>query len=717
MMTSGTIPTYRLLAAAIILLQGGPPLARAMIAYDCNHPNVTHMSIDLVQPEPWPDPDRDYEPPRKQRVQILQTASALPVQATQCLIAISKKVTRCGFDSLTYGSKWTVWQMAYEVTPKECREAATRGTIKVEGRPYKVVPNTKAAHRFYSQGSLDNEMNCYHVSGFKSGEHYFTKSYEETLVEITIKVIRGTADTATGQVLFQNNIRANYKDEVARDVLEGTMVWVAEEPECQDTVSELYQGLSLLYRRREENLLESIIIVRNNATDQFAGLVLKAVTSLCRVRCYETQVKGLFVCPFREGDEPLPPRAFKDHMSPDRIDLQTQLGYLHTTTNLATADRFALVQTELCRVARRTLYNKLQAISGAHNVYSLLDIYGPGHMVYQAGAAAYVTKCVGIEVTRAEFQNCTHEIPVVASNKTRFADPLTLVLTDYPTIIPCSDLMPPRWKMGDEWYCSHPRVLPCSPPQQLNLTVTPFSQLHYFTHGMGEGIYSSEQKEQHRRFQVAQMSRRPVMAKITNAAAMQGHGTNLGSTLNDLDVKELSIDIAYHLFPLIYCLGEAWKYISTFLLIALIFKVIGGAVIRAAVTYRRKGCGRWVVFSLWETLFIVVSTPWRLVAQTAEAMTAPLRETDDGYEQPDSGHQKGLHHHPDFMELSHQVQQLKVALAQEGNPLEAPIVQDTSVAAPSEPSSVEVPSSSAPTAPTVSDPLLVHMPLSRLFPK
>ena len=73
--------------------------------------------IDLREPQACPDPERDYEPARDQRLQILQTDTERPVSATQCIVTISKEVTRCGFDSLTYGSRWTVWQQDYEITP------------------------------------------------------------------------------------------------------------------------------------------------------------------------------------------------------------------------------------------------------------------------------------------------------------------------------------------------------------------------------------------------------------------------------------------------------------------------------------------------------------------------------------------------------------------------------------------------------------------------
>ena len=642
------------------------PGTEGLTAFDCAHRNTTYQVIDLMSPADCPDPEKDYETPRQQRLQILQTDGQMPVHSSRCQVTISKEVTRCGFTSLVYGSKWTVWQKDYQLTPRECRQASTTGKLVVEGREFKAKRDVKTTYLFYSQGGLDDAGNCHTVSNFKSGGRWFQKSYELTTLVIELNTIRGTVDQGSGEVLFANGLRAVYKDQVLRDAIEGTMVWVAVEPKCKTTVSELFNGLATLHRQRgAETLRGSIVLVQKNDTSQFAGLVLREVITTCKVRCFSTQIRGLVVCPYREGDEPLPKHSFKAHFQQEHVDLQTQLGYLHTSTNMAMADRFAIVQADLCQVDRRTLFNKLQAISGAHNPHALIDLYGPGYQVYQAGAAVYLAKCVPVEVTRRDYANCTQEMPVREGNRTVFLDPFTRILTDFPTIIPCSDLMPARWKIAGNWYCAHPAVLPCQRPRQLNSSTTRFLPVTEFTLGMGQGVYSPAQQRQHQEFQRAQVSRRPVVAKLTNAATANSHGGHLGLSISAAEMPTLSFNMAYHLFPVIYYLGEAWVYLSTALWIALLIKLIIGALARSFVAYRRYGCGRWVVFALWETLFVIVTTPWRLVTQTAAAMTAPL-EKNGLYpldiEEPE--HQQ-LQGNPDFQALQQQLADLQEELRQQ----------------------------------------------------
>ncbi len=50
--------------------------------------------------------------------------------------------------------------------------------------------------------------------------------------------------------------------------------------------------------------------------------------------------------------------------------------------------RLELVQNDLCSLERMVLHTKLQALSGASNDHSLVDILGKGHHVFSMGMAA-----------------------------------------------------------------------------------------------------------------------------------------------------------------------------------------------------------------------------------------------------------------------------------------------------------------------------------------
>ncbi len=72
--------------------------------YDCEGPNTTYQVISMLEPESCPDPEEDYENPRLEVVQVLQSQEEAHVTAYQCLIKRTIWVTRCRFTSITYGS-------------------------------------------------------------------------------------------------------------------------------------------------------------------------------------------------------------------------------------------------------------------------------------------------------------------------------------------------------------------------------------------------------------------------------------------------------------------------------------------------------------------------------------------------------------------------------------------------------------------------------------
>ena len=386
---------------------------------------------------------------------MIQTATDIPIEGHQCKVTINKKVTRCGHNSLQYGSQWPVFDKQIHVSAPECRKAVEEGFIRIEGRDYKCEKGRRTKYHYWSHGHLDAEGNCEHVS-FMSGGTQFHKSYEWTYIEIYVKRLHGTWDQSTGDVVFSTGLRGLFRDGIAIDDLDGIIVWEPISPPCHDTVSEIYLGPAMLHRRHGDDVRESIIMIANNKSDQYAGLILKKPHSVCDMHCYRTQVRGLMVCLLRELDAPIAHSSFRAAFDPTTSDIESQISHLHIGTNLRLTKGFADTQSNICTVEQRALFNKLQAISGTDNHHALLDIYGPGHFIATNRNAAYISRCPAIDVARADFANCTQEVPVSVNGSLRFADPFTWILQDFPTIVPM--LGPHAGPLEDR---TMPGIVPC----------------------------------------------------------------------------------------------------------------------------------------------------------------------------------------------------------------------------------------------------------------
>jgi hypothetical protein len=271
------------------------------------------------------------------------------------------------------------------------------------------------------------------------------------------------------------------------------------------------------------------------------------------------------------------------------------------------------------------LFNKLQGLAGADNPYSLLDLYGKGHTVVVAGAAAYITRCYPVEATKAEYANCTHQIPVQVNGSLRFADPFNWVLSDYGTIVPCSDVTPVRWKIKENWYCASPRAQRCEAPEQLTPQAVVWEEVD-FTTGLGQSLFTQAQIDAHKAFQKSQASRQAVIQKVTNAALNHAtEGGELGITIDTGDMNEIKYVVGGFLFPLFPLLGQFWTIASGTFLAIVALKVLIGCILRGIVIYLDKGCGFWMLGAIWSTLFTVLRTPGALASSAVAALRQPLQ--------------------------------------------------------------------------------------------
>ena len=448
--------------------------------YDCNHNQSTWMAVDLIEPAPCPDPMIHYNEPEDVKVQILQMDKEIPILAYQCRIIYSKEVTRCGFDGITYGSVWPAYKKLFNFTSSECRKVIKEGKIKALGISYPVGQNgEKIFKKYTSQGKMDNSYGCIY-SNFNSEGNFYQKSVEETTVEILVRIVKGTLDLTTETVYFDNGIKANFKDEVIKDKIEGIMVWNATQIDCKTSINEIYYGNASIYTRKNENIIknyqEAMIMFSAEQTNRYVGLILKEPTNMCNLQCFNTQIPETMACIYDQFEEPSNLLHYILHLQSlqqnKTISKQTKLSYLHLHSNFQNYDNFKQLQKNICNLDKKSLYNKLQSISNSNNQHALLDLYGPGHMSYIAGATVYITKCVAMEASIYDYPDCTLEVPVIVDGKKMFADPLTWIIKSLPTIIPCSDKMPVRWKIGKEWVCASPKIRPCPPPEQLKYQLT-----------------------------------------------------------------------------------------------------------------------------------------------------------------------------------------------------------------------------------------------------
>jgi hypothetical protein len=288
-------------------------------------------------------------------------------------------------------------------------------------------------HQYYSEGGRNAQGECVITTFTRNGVTY-QKSYEETTIQVLITRVRGLKLDNT--IRFPSGLVAPHGDGVVRDVHDGMLVWDTKVLQCQDRMSLMYQGHAKLHQARstshaKEDLEEAIILVAQNETKRYAGLVLEGTRSMCGHVCHNTQIPDVVVC--MDVNDPNKDWKFQKSINHDEVNLLTQVHFLHLNRGLGNFQRFKKFQEAVCQVERKSLFNKLQAL-GSGTKYALQDIYGPGLQIYLSGSVAYIAQCLPVEARIYDPVNCMQEIPAEtgseeSGNVTRkYANAQTMIL-------------------------------------------------------------------------------------------------------------------------------------------------------------------------------------------------------------------------------------------------------------------------------------------------
>jgi hypothetical protein len=356
-----------------ILLHEAKPV-NGFLVYDCSHDQLKTQTIDLTEPKNCKDPITDYHPARTTEIKIILTDGDTPVLATQCIVRKTQEVTRCGgLPSFHYGSFKVAIDQPVEVTPQECRDALLAGKISIQRQRMDFKVGVSKYHQYYSEGGRTTAGDCVITTFTRNGVTY-QKSYEETTIQVLITRVRGLKLDNT--IRFPSGLVAPHGDGVVRDTHDGLLVWDTKVLRCQDRMSLMFQGAAKLHQARstsqsEDDLEEAIILVAQNETKRYAGLVLEDTRSMCGHVCHNTQIPDVVAC--MEDDDPNKDWKFQKALNHDEANLLTHVHFSHLNRGLGNFQRFEDFQESVCQVERKSLFNKLQALASG-NKYALHDI-------------------------------------------------------------------------------------------------------------------------------------------------------------------------------------------------------------------------------------------------------------------------------------------------------------------------------------------------------
>jgi hypothetical protein len=585
------------------------------LAYDCMNRTVRHAKFDVLEPSHCEQPEADYQEAQEQVVQILQSIDEITVEGYQCKATVTRSVTRCQFDSLTYGGTvFTEFERNLEITPQQCRAIQKSKSFVFEQQTLTVTDGAPISREYFSHGSRDNNGNCVTDSWFRNGAEY-KKSFEQTVLRLEARPRSATVALADNAIFFKNSLQGAYRDGNIQDVAEGTIVWDVAEGDCTNDVSTVYYGGAMVHQPKTGSAKPTFVLIHEPEDERAVGLILGKAGTVCGVQAHKTQIRGLSVVLMRPLDrELLTPSKVRSSPRVDQ-DLRSQNSYLHLTAQLTLQKSFHVLAQNLCELERSVLQTKLNMLATSSRPLFGKALFGAGKKANVAGRVAYVSDCPSVEVTRRDYPNCTVEIPVrTPDHRHLFADPLTFFLVETPQVVPCDPLTPIMWKVGESWYCANPDTRACESPGTVSPNPIRDDIYELDFSGFRDSLFTPAQWEQHERSLRTYDTRTAVVADLANVALLSrenDYGTDLGVngllTLGDL--SSVTMTIGNQLLPFFSAVGNTYSILIGTLVVANWIKVLFGWLLRTAVLYRQFGCSPRLLVGFWSTLTAIFMLP------------------------------------------------------------------------------------------------------------
>ena len=572
-------------------------VGEALEAFDCQHPAAKHLPLDTTAPPTCREEQDRFLPVKEANLQLLRLRRRRSITASWCKMTVSKKVTRCGMHSHVSGALTTLWEQTEFLKAGQCQHWHSSGEWEYLGQGGGVTLGAPQRINFYSKGYVYADGTCEYSYSFTSGGRTFYYSFEETFLTLTMERVHGEYDPADGIIYFDNKLKGNLSEGRLFDSSEGVMEWSPPPPTqknpCQDDYDQVFAGAVSLHERIDLRGFEGAVITsrEQDRRGRALGLVLASQRHVCQETCHPvTALTGYIACIY----DPLrpPPFGYQGPIRPETKEEARQLivedervraNHLYLTSNIEIHEQLREIKRSICQAERRSLYNKLQSVSGGRNPHALLDVYGPGHLLTPAGPAmSWITQCVPVNVTLSSYDNCTEEVPVTRSRdvsdseeaRVEFMEPLTRILYRFPTYVACSSQMPVGWLIGGQWYCSDPVVTECkAKPMQLSqsLLTSVEATIPFESHATRTGMLTAEERELVNLRLEEQHARGAINAKLTlNSFHAQTNG-HLGNPLSPEDQVSITDHVLDTILPVGGVLRQMGPYFFILVLLGLIY--------------------------------------------------------------------------------------------------------------------------------------------------
>ena len=681
-------------AMKILWLVTQVAVVNAFSVYDCNQGVLNYRTVDLTAPGECPQVKSFYQAPElNQPLSIVQTVNDTYIDVISCTMSETIKIHFCGFDSISYNYKYHSTHRAIPMSRKQCLDIYESGQYTFLHKTRKLQGAARAATiTGFAHGTILSDGTCV-TESFTYGDKQY-KGIAEVTRYVSIDIADAMLELPTGN-LYLNGGKTKIKYAPGQHLLDNgdLLVWYTHHTErCSDKTVLVYEGSGNVHRHDNQTHagLGSIITIKNDSL--VAGFILGDSTILCNVAMWTTQVENLYVLLWsqqsfnktgrmtyehstqkmdtvekwvkythKNGAQPVSVLDFFNGYTPRvlphnedfhkakqfilalrRAESAAALGYVEISGQLTMAKEFKKAYELICKVERRSLYNKLALVAATGSPFAFRDepSMNQGVIVIRRGAVAYIAKCPKKEATlRLDGDICANEIPVSVGGNATWVDPFTFIISPRPTTYPCDPVLPSYFKIGSIWYCINPAHTLCDKtPEPIRPQVVPM-EVFYDPIEPVPRQYNDEELLLHRKDLEIMTTLRASLHGLAEAAAMQFYTVG-GHSLAGLPMSKVDRENLYEMVfedqDPIYHWGGSWLWYLVFGCFA--YLVIGFLLYFfctcGSICAMKRGCSKMLLFVCCQPLLHFLMMPKYLARKFDEALQAHrAREEANNLEQ------------------------------------------------------------------------------------
>jgi hypothetical protein len=240
--------------------------------------------------------------------------------------------------------------------------------------------------------------------------------------------------------------------------------------------------------------------------------VRKGVLRKCNHQVFSTNYDHLFVS---TDQVPTAKRSIEATDIKLTQFVTNKMDYLYHSNLALIEDIYRDTILRDCQIKRELLRTQLAFASANPDAATPLLSTHLGIFGRVTGEALFIFKCTPVEVTPRNSTDCTNQLAVTYERRKVYLEPISRIIVNTPTIIECSTITPPRFKMTDNLWLTVPYRIRTETPRTLSVN---WPEKEFRFQSLNElsssGIYSKEDLEKARKHIFFPQTRSRIITEI-----------------------------------------------------------------------------------------------------------------------------------------------------------------------------------------------------------